>query len=520
MKKLMGEFGPYFGFSVSHTTRTPRPGEEDGREYHFVNKEEMENMINKKQFIENTVFSGNLYGTSMNAVQDVLDSGKICILDIDVQGVKAVKETDLNPYYIFIKPPSIDTLEERLTSRGTETKASLFRRLGAARAEMEYGQEDGNFDIIIVNDNLEKAYREMKQFLQPIIDKVKPKHLCPTPLVICGPSGSGKSTCIKMLLNEFPGYVGFSVSHTTRNPWPGELDGIDYHFVTEDEFQKLVDQNEFIEYTMFAGNYYGTRFDSVQDVLDSGKICLLDIDVSGVRKIKESDLKCKYVFIAPPTIETLETRLRSRGTETKGSLLRRLGAANHEMEYGLTPGNFDIIITNDSLEDTFEELKSFLAPLARKLIPPGPSPLVLCGPSGSGKSTLMKLLMEEYGEYFGFCVSHTTRQPRPGEVDGKDYHFTSRDEMTRLIADKEFIENAEFSGNLYGTSKTAVQDVLDSGKICILDIDTQGVRAVKKTSLKPRYVFMKPPSLKVLEQRLRARGTETEQSLAKRNISI
>ena len=145
-----------------------------------------------------------------------------------------------------------------------------------------------------------------------------------------------------------------------------------------------------------------------------------------------------------------------------------------------------------------------------------PVPLVLCGPSGSGKSTLMKLLMAEYGSFLGFSVSHTTRQPRPGEEDGKDYHFVSRQKMQELIASGQFIEHTEFSGNIYGTSRSAVQEVLDSRRICILDIETKGVKAIKNTELKPRLVFLKPPSLEVLEQRLRARGTETEESLSKR----
>ena len=145
--------------------------------------------------------------------------------------------------------------------------------------------------------------------------------------------------------------------------------------------------------------------------------------------------------------------------------------------------------------------------------PPLPRPLVLCGPSGSGKSTLMKKLMAEFGEYFGFSVSHTTRQPRPGEEDGKDYHYVTRETMLDLVGKGEFIENAEFSGNMYGTSKKAVEEVLARGRICILDIDVQGVKAVKKTDLSPLLVFMQPPSLEVLEQRLRDRGTETEESL-------
>ena len=129
-----------------------------------------------------------MYGTSKSAVNDVLNSGKICILDIDVQGVKAVKKTDLTPLLVFIKPPSLEVLEERLRSRGTETEESLrlvlnhdFRksliytsskRLGAAAAEMEYGEEEGNFDIIIVNDDLEAAYIQLRDFVIPELERL------------------------------------------------------------------------------------------------------------------------------------------------------------------------------------------------------------------------------------------------------------------------------------------------------------------------------------------------------------
>ena len=111
--------------------------------------------------------------------------------------------------------------------------------------------------------------------------------------------------------------------------------------------------------------------------------------------------------------------------------------------------------------------------------PPLPRPLVLCGPSGSGKSTLMSRLTSEYSEQFGFSVSHTSRGPRAGERDGTDYHFVSRVRMEELAAEGAFLERAEFSGNMYGTSRAAVETVLQAGKICILDIDTQGVRTVK-----------------------------------------
>ncbi|XP_068835419.1 guanylate kinase isoform X3 [Capricornis sumatraensis] len=146
----------------------------------------------------------------------------------------------------------------------------------------------------------------------------------------------------------------------------------------------------------------------------------------------------------------------------------------------------------------------------------GPRPIVLSGPSGAGKSTLLKKLLQEHGSIFGFSVSHTTRDPRPGEENGKDYYFVTREVMQRDIAAGDFIEHAEFSGNLYGTSKAAVRAVQAMNRICVLDVDLQGVRTIKKTDLRPIYIFVQPPSLDVLEQRLRQRNTETEESLAKR----
>lgn len=142
--------------------------------------------------------------------------------------------------------------------------------------------------------------------------------------------------------------------------------------------------------------------------------------------------------------------------------------------------------------------------------------LVLCGPSGSGKSTLVKKMMEDFPNRFGFSISHTTRLPRQGEVNGHHYHFTSMEEMRKGIEAGDFIENATFCGNMYGTSKAAVNAVKEQGKICVLDIDVQGVKLVKKTDLNPWYIFIKPPSLEVLKKRLLARKTETEESLSKR----
>jgi len=143
-------------------------------------------------------------------------------------------------------------------------------------------------------------------------------------------------------------------------------------------------------------------------------------------------------------------------------------------------------------------------------------PVVVSGPSGGGKSTILTRLFKENPNVFAFSVSHTTRHPRPGEINGKDYYFVEKDTMQKSIANGEFLEHASFGGNLYGTSMKAVKDIQATGKICILDIELQGVRSVKKTDLNARYVFVKPPSMEDLEKRLRARNTETEESLQKR----
>lgn len=173
LKKLMQEYDSVFGFSVSHTTRTPRPGEQDGKDYHFVTQEAMQAGINNGEFIESAEFSGNMYGTSKAAVQAVQAKNLICILDIDMQGVKNIKRTDLNPLYISIQPPSIDVLENRLRHRKTESEESLQRRLQIATVDMELSKEPGMFDVQIVNDNLEDAYGQLKHALLEEINVVK-----------------------------------------------------------------------------------------------------------------------------------------------------------------------------------------------------------------------------------------------------------------------------------------------------------------------------------------------------------
>ncbi|XP_040208124.1 guanylate kinase isoform X2 [Rana temporaria] len=173
LKRLLNDFDGVFGFSVSHTTRNPRPGETNGKDYHFVSREVMQKGIDKEEFIESAVFSGNMYGTSKAAVQAVQAKNQICILDIDMQGVKSIKKTDLNPIYISIQPPSVEILEKRLRDRKTESEESLQKRLRAAREDIEISKEPGLFDAVILNDDLEEAYGQLKDSLSEEIEKAQ-----------------------------------------------------------------------------------------------------------------------------------------------------------------------------------------------------------------------------------------------------------------------------------------------------------------------------------------------------------
>ncbi|XP_067220236.1 guanylate kinase isoform X1 [Chanodichthys erythropterus] len=173
LKKLLKEFDGVFGFSVSHTTRSPRPGEENGKDYHYVTREVMQAGIANGEFIENAEFSGNMYGTSKAAVQAVQAKNLICILDIDMQGVKNIKRTDLNPIYVSIQAPSMDILEKRLRDRKTESEESLQKRLHAAKVDMEISKEPGLFDVVITNDDLDVAYGKLKDALLEEIQKVR-----------------------------------------------------------------------------------------------------------------------------------------------------------------------------------------------------------------------------------------------------------------------------------------------------------------------------------------------------------
>jgi guanylate kinase len=175
-------------------------------------------------------------------------------------------------------------------------------------------------------------------------------------IVVSGPSGSGKTTIARTLLRDLPS-LRFSVSATTRAVRAGEHDGVDYHYLSREEFQRRVAAGEFVEWEEVYGNLYGTLRSEVDAALTRGQTLLFDVDVKGALSIKERYPSALLVFIRPPSRETLEARLRARRTEDEATVRRRLARTDMEMELG---ARFDRQVVNDVLDRAVAETKEIV----------------------------------------------------------------------------------------------------------------------------------------------------------------
>jgi len=181
-------------------------------------------------------------------------------------------------------------------------------------------------------------------------------------VVISGPSGAGKGTVVKHLAPQ-NGYA-FSVSATTRNPRPGEVEGKDYFFTTNDEFQKLIAEDNLLEHAEYVGNFYGTPRKYVENQIIKGKTVLLDIDVVGALQVKQKFHDAVLVFLMPPTLHELEQRLTGRNTEETSIVELRLKKAVEELSL---IHNYDYLVINDNISATVDQISAIV--MAEKLKP-------------------------------------------------------------------------------------------------------------------------------------------------------
>jgi guanylate kinase len=174
--------------------------------------------------------------------------------------------------------------------------------------------------------------------------------------IVSAPSGTGKTTLLKRVMGYFPD-IRFSVSYTTRSPRPGERDGKDYHFISPQQFQQMVDKGAFAEWAEVLGNRYGTALDPIRESQSQGVDLILDIDSQGARQIKEHCSEGVFVFLLPPSLEALKHRLKSRKLDGQEVIQFRVAQARDEMEQARW---YDYIIVNDRVEKAAEQLKSII----------------------------------------------------------------------------------------------------------------------------------------------------------------
>lgn len=175
--------------------------------------------------------------------------------------------------------------------------------------------------------------------------------------MVSGFSGAGKGTIMKELLKQHPDTYALSISATTRNPRPGETDGVEYFFRTREEFEQMIAEDALIEYAQYVGNYYGTPKAYVEEQLLAGKNVILEIEIQGALKVKEKFPDTLLLFVTPPSAEELKNRLVGRGTETMDVVMSRLNRANEEAE-GIE--QYDYLVINDVLEDAVEEVHQII----------------------------------------------------------------------------------------------------------------------------------------------------------------
>jgi guanylate kinase len=179
--------------------------------------------------------------------------------------------------------------------------------------------------------------------------------------VITGPSGVGKGTLIRRLLESVPG-LELSVSATTRAPRPGERDGVHYHFLTEEEFERLAREGQLLEHATYSGNRYGTPRWEVEPRLAAGTSVVLEIEVQGARQVREAMPEAVQVFIAPPSAAALRERLEGRATDRPEEIERRLEAAERELG---ARSEFAHVVVNDDLERATEGLVELVTGIVR-----------------------------------------------------------------------------------------------------------------------------------------------------------
>ena len=176
-------------------------------------------------------------------------------------------------------------------------------------------------------------------------------------IIITGPSGVGKGTVVRDILKKDKN-LWLSISATTRSPRKGEIEGVDYYFLTKTRFKQMIDEQLFLEWAEFADNFYGTPLSSIREKIENGFKVILEIEVEGANQVREKFPNSLLIFLLPPNKKELENRIRYRGTDDEASILSRLERADFEISSSI---NFDFQVTNNQVDQTVKEILEIIS---------------------------------------------------------------------------------------------------------------------------------------------------------------
>lgn len=268
------------------------------------------------------------------AIKEQVKSGELKLLQV-------IELAATNP---AIGKMRVADLLESIPGVGKVRAASILKKLGISNSRRIQGLG------VLQLQNLKKEFRNVNPAIRP--GKL---------FVLSGPGGVGKSTITKALSAHKDFWV--SVSATTRSPRNGEIDGVDYFYISADEFQRRIENSEFLEWAEFAGARYGTPATAVNEKLTSGLNVVLEIEIDGARQVRRSTPSAQLIFIAPPSWEELKSRLEARGTDSDERRAERLALAQEEMA---AQSEFDYVMVNDQLDRVVAELVSLAADKERR----------------------------------------------------------------------------------------------------------------------------------------------------------
>ncbi|MGH0159450.1 UNVERIFIED_CONTAM: hypothetical protein FKN15_037408 [Acipenser sinensis] len=451
LKNRLIVFNPTrFGTTIPFTSRRPRDDERDGQAYRFVSRVEMEADIKASRYLEHGEYEGNLYGTKIDSIHEVVDTGRTCILDVNPQALKVLKTSEFMPYVVFIAAPELETL--RAMHKAVVDAGITSKLLTGVTFRVENG------DLVIA-----------RILHGGMIDRQGLLHVGDVIKELNGRGvGNNPKELQEMLRNSSGGITLKILPSYKDSPVPQQI-YLKSHFDYNPAIDNLIPCKE-------AGLKFA-RGDIMQimnrEDCNWWQACHARGGTTGL--------------IPSQFLEEKRKAFVRRDWDNSGILCGTIGGKKKKKMMYLTARNAEF----DRHELQIYEEVARMPPFQRKT-------LVLIGAQGVGRRSLKNRLIVFNPTRFGTTIPFTSRRPRDDERDGQAYRFVSRVEMEADIKASRYLEHGEYEGNLYGTKIDSIHEVVDTGRTCILDVNPQALKVLKTSEFMPYVVFIAAPELETL----------------------